>query len=419
MKTILMLAAMAAVVLAAACPAAAQEGEPDEVILDCDWHEFDGVHLFFPGHHLRVGGRFAIDGIRYDSSNSRSSGLEFDDARLYIEGGIGIVDWWIEPDLIGADTPRNLYEAWASVTLSEGMRITAGQMRLALGSEFATREEHLPLVGYGFTSYLDGRYDTGVRLDTSLFEDSLYGEAAAATGHGFGLEGHLRTNPQYSVRLVGHPFQWFGRGAASELRGFFAGVALATSPDGDEPVILATPLESIVFRTPDLDGDSQRWLHLELGYRNGPFRAGWERVTGSTNNVPVTGGTKDMDQLTAWSLFAAYNLTGEEQGWERGHWAFASPEEGGSGWISIPGRLELAARYSNADIDRNLFDYGFTSYDPSTQEVRTFSLDLNWYPSDRTALSAGWVHTLADHELATFGDTSRDSSFVLRLGLTF
>jgi phosphate-selective porin len=83
------------------------------------------------------------------------------------------------------------------------------------------------------------------------------------------------------------------------------------------------------------------------------------------------------------------------------------------------GCLEIAFRYSNADIDRSLFNFGLTSYGVSTQEVRTATLNLNWYPEDGLAISGGWVKTIADQELGTLGDTDRDSSFFLRTILTF
>jgi phosphate-selective porin len=78
----------------------------------------------------------------------------------------------------------------------------------------------------------------------------------------------------------------------------------------------------------------------------------------------------------------------------------------------------VAFRYSNADIDRGLFDAGLTTYNPSTQEVRTATLNLNWYPQPGLKITAGWVKTIADHELSTLGETNRDSSYLLRMSLS-
>jgi phosphate-selective porin len=224
----------------------------------------------------------------------------------------------------------------------------------------------------------------------------------------------------YGFRLVAKPFAWVDEeegGILGLLGGVYAGLGLAWLTDFDDPLVLATPNESIVFTTPDLEGDSGSYRHFEAGWAWGPVRLGWERVIGEASNVPIGGGEKeDMDQLGSWSLFASANLTGEAQVYRRGRWAEPEPPRSDG---PLPGRLELAVRYSNADIDRALFDAerGITDYDPSTQEVRTFSLGLDWQPLRAVRLGFGWVKTIADHELTTFGGKNRDSTLTLRLEL--
>jgi hypothetical protein len=371
----------------------------------------------------RLGGRFVFDAIAYGSDNLRDSGLEADDVRLILEGWYDPFRVWIEPDLLGVDTRRHLYEAWGAWEPHESLHVTAGQLLVALGSEFATRPEHLPVPGYGFTSYLGGRYDIGARAQGSLLEETFWYEATATVGNGFDLEGFALRSPYYCLRVVSQPFAWHDPeegGVLSWLRGLYVGGGLAYLDDFDDPVVLATPLESIVFRTGDLGGDSGWWAGVEAGFRYGPVRIAWEAVSGSANDVPVGGGhTVDLDQLGSWALYASWNITGEEQVYSKGRWE--GPERVGERSILpegfLPGRWEIAARYSNADVDRRLFDEGLTTYDPSTQEVRTFTLNLTWQPVEPVRLGLGWVTTIADHELATFGGTNRDSSFLLRLEL--
>ncbi len=359
---------------------------------------------------LHGGGRLVVDAIKYGHANARRSGIEVEEAQLLLEGGYKEdLAFRVQPDLLGIDTRHNLYDAWASLRFCPWATLTAGQIRLALGTEYATRPEDLPLIGYGFGSFLDGRYDWGARLDGELLTRSLWYDLAAGAGHGFGVDGQDLDSPQFSVRCVAIPF------AATDLpvlRGLFGGAGLAYSPRYNDPLRLTTPLDSTVFTTRDLDGDDAFWRHLELGYFWGPFRCGLEHIVGAVDGVPIGGGqTEDMDQLTAWTAYAACNLTGEEVQWRRGRWVPAPAAS------SRFGRVEIAARYSNADVDRRLFDDGLTGYDPSTQEVRTFTLNLNWYPAGGVRVSAGWVKTIADDELTTFGRTNRDSALVLRLAL--
>jgi hypothetical protein len=369
----------------------------------------------------RAGVWATIDGIIGDP---RDDSFGVTDLRPTVEGRWRQFSFRVEADAMGVDTPRNLYEAWAGVEFAPWLRVTGGQVRVALGSEFATHESRLPWVGYSFPAYLDGRHDVGVRIDGAIGEWLWY-QAAAVAGHGFDLEGHRRESPQLSLRGVIHPARVFGsseQGICGALRGFHAGLGIAELTDGDDPVHISTPLQSQIFDTPDLDGDSGQWVHVELGYVCGPFQLGYERTVGSIDDVPIPGDTANMDQLTGFSVGAALNLTGERRGWQGGAFVPATePRRAGGGLLPwLPdGRWEIAARHSNADIDRDLFDLGYATYDVSSQETRTFSLAVSWEPCERARLAFEWVKTIPDSELSSLDGRNRDSSFVLRLEIRF
>jgi hypothetical protein len=256
-----------------------------------------------------------------------------------------------------------------------------------------------------------------VAADGEFARGALWYEASYAFGSGFDLEGRTRESPQVTGRLVGHPLAWTRN---LFLEGTFVGLALAYLPEYEDPIVLATPFESTVFLTQDLDGEDSYFTHVEAGWSAGPVRLGFENVIGEVTNVPIGGGqTLDMDQLTAFSWYGSWFLTGETVHWSRGRWQAPDPEDPGAGPLSGIGPLELAVRYSNGDIDRALFDQGLTTYDPSTQEVRTFSASLNWFPTPGVRTSFGYVGTIADDDLSVFGGTNRDQSLVLRLDLSF
>jgi len=372
---------------------------------------------------FQYGGRFVFDGIKYGRNNKRKSGLEIDTARISVLAQYETTQLRIEPDLIGVDSARNLRDAWVAWEYYPGHCLTLGQFMVASATEGATREDAMPVAGYGFTTYLNSRYDMGLCAEGDLLPGELWYSVTSVAGKGFGLEGRRRESALYGLRLVHHPFARIDEaGAGTYLNGLYWGAGLTYTPDFDDPIVLVTPFESMVFTTPDLHGSRSCWLHWEAGYCAGPIRIGGERIEGSINNVPVGGGEKiDLDQLTAWTAYASINLTGFKPEWEQGRWlsmreAEIDEEPTGRG---RHGRWEMAARYSNADLDRNLFIHGLTDYNPSTQEVRTFSLHLNYYPVKKAQLSLGWVNTIADHELTPFGGTNRDSTFVLRLALNF
>ncbi|MHC4923181.1 MAG: hypothetical protein ACYTG4_03770, partial [Planctomycetota bacterium] len=371
--------------------------------------------------------------IKWGYRNRRDSGVEAGDARPTFTATSLNLQAHLELDLLGRDTPRNLYEAWAGAWLSRQIRVRLGQMRIPLGTEFASREEHLPLPGYAFVSHLDGRWDTGIMLDGPMDAQDpgdpdrapWYWHLAATTGHGFGLDGRRRQGQQQSARVVLRPFRFRSGFDPEKPRwtdGFYVGGAYARLADFDDPVVVRTPLRSTVFSTPDLNGRSGSWRHLEAGFAMGPVALGLERTDGAANDVSRPGAAPvDVDQITAWSAMLAVNLTGEPMRWAGGGWRAADPAD-------RSGRWEAAIRYSNADIDRNLFSAPpalipfstfATTYDPSTQEVRTFTASLSWIPQPSLRLTLGWVQTIADDELTTFGGTNRDRSWLFRMEFNF
>jgi phosphate-selective porin len=387
------------------------------------WEDVRGPDTEWEYWNIHFGGQLAGDAVLYDEDNRKNSGLRWETVNLRITGICeDKFHFHVEPDLMGIDTKHNLYEAWGGWDILPALHLRIGQIKVALNTEFATRPENLPSIDYAFSSYLDGRYDLGVQLDGLLPGNAIWCQGSATAGEGFDLDGNRKSDPQYAVRTVVFPVQLIG---SDVLKGGFIGLGAAWSPDYEDEIFLQTPLRSTVFTTPDFKGDYFRCLHTEIGWYSGSFRAGAERVSGEIGDVRIGGGrTEEFDQLTAWSACASWNITGEQMRWERGRWLppqLDGPKSPAFECLNILnslGCLEVAVRYANADIDRGLFDSGITTYDPSTQEVRTATVNLNWYPRPGLKLTAGWIKTIADDELSTLGGSNRDSSAILRTILT-
>lgn len=390
------------------------------------YEEMRGLDTEWEGWKIHAGGQVAVDVVGYEKSNRKSSGPMWETLNLRLTGNSyeNNFHFFLEPDLLGIDTKANLYEAWGAWDITPDWQLRTGLIKVALNTEFATRPENFPVLDYGFASFLDGRYDLGLQVDGLFLGKAAWCEGSVTAGSGFDLDGNRKSDPQYSIRAVAFPMQLLGQ---DNLKNGFIGLGLAYSPDYDTEIHLQTPLRSTVFTTRDLDGDSAQWLHAEVGWFDGSFRLGAERVQGEVRDVTARGAdSEDFDQLTSWSVYGSWNITGEPVKWERGRWSpilrhgqaeprvpvlglFAGSDESGC-W-------EIAGRYANADMDRKLFDTGLTTYNPSTQEVRTTTLNLNWYPQPGLKVTAGWVITKADQELGTFGDRDRDSSYLLRMNL--
>lgn len=352
------------------------------------------------------GGLASIDGLRLGHGNARSSGLETDRLAILAEH-TGGWQFALETDLDGEETPRNLRSAWFGGGDPERLAWRVGQFAVGPTSEAASPHGVLPFVGRGFAAHLAGVTDSGLAVERG---DTAWLGLTATAGHGFGLRGHRRAGPRYGLRAGWQPLA-----EAAGDPGPYLALGLAEARDLDDPVELAQPLGQTVFTTPDLDGRSSRTLALELGWAGERWLLAYESAQTRLDGVALPGGgRRDFDQLGSFTLSAAAYLRGRAPAWVRGRWQRRAPAlDGPDGDAERP--LFLALRYSNADIDRDLFDVGLASFDPSTQEVRSASVAVGGWWDDRTRLVLQWVKTIADHELGTFSGRNRDSSWVLRV----
>ena len=350
----------------------------------------------------------------WGSKNTSSDGIDTQTATVILTGRYGD-DFllWVEPDFDGEDTRHNLSELWGEWAIDGSRWVRVGQYRVSLGTEFETRAEDLLFVGYAYPAWLYGRHDTGVRYD-AYAGDNWWWMAGATAGEGFDLDGEEREDPLLVLRGALTPDQHVDEYGRREFEGVFGGAAWAYSNQGDDRVYQATPLGQTTFETPELNGDSTNYLQYEAGVRASSFRFGFEYVVGDVTEVPsgAPGDTNDMEELTSWAGYLAWNFTGDAPRWERGGWAPYTQTDYNAG-KELP--VELGFRYSNSDMDRDLFDFGVIPFDPSSQETRTLSTALSAHLNPDTRLALQWLYVIVDDDgLAVFDGEDRTSNIVLR-----
>ena len=103
-----------------------------------DWSPAEGGWYEDEERGLRaeVDGLFAVDGVQYDSRNSRDSELRLD--RALLGGSAGWRDTLASRvmfDLAGIDTRDGVWEAWASARHERIARFSAGLLPVAIGIE--------------------------------------------------------------------------------------------------------------------------------------------------------------------------------------------------------------------------------------------------------------------------------------------
>ena len=393
---------------------------------------------------LDADGLFALDGALFDRRNARDSELRLDRALL---GGSaawrGAVEARVLFDLVGIDTRSGLSEAWASARAERVARLSLGLLPLALGVEDSFQSGAQSLVGYpSFASFLTGRTDLAVELDGELREGLVSYDLSYAFGEGFDRFGQRRGDPQLAGRVVTYPLRFVdasldvGPYHLPLLSGFFVSFGAAWLFDYDAHLDVATPLRNKLFDTDRLDGRGGRAWHLGLGVDFGPLRVVHETVRSGIADLRLPSGVRaDLDdQITSWHLLVAWRITGEpydSRPFRQRELRRPTPPRrplDGEGEAAGLGAVELAFRYANGDIDRELQTQGLVARNPnapppenfqSSQEFRTATIAINWDPTAYLRVSGELVRVIADQYPAAFDSHGRDTSGLVRVQYTF
>jgi hypothetical protein len=421
--------------LAAGLLAAPAAGEPHGELGPFGWKLSDGIVYEDASRELRVDleGRGALDYLQWDDRNARSQQLRMDRALIGVHADVGrYADVRVIADPIGIDSPANLWEAWASLSPGRYARVTMGLLPISLGVEHTLGEAAQGLPGRpGFLAFLTGRTDVALRLDGELGDGLLYYDLTGALGEGFDLFGQRRGDPQLSARLMSHPLRFLdwkvdvGPYTIPLVSGVFASFGWAFATDYDGHLDVATPLRNKLFDVPRLDGDDADFWVFGYGIDLGPVRVIHEVTRGSLGGVrlppPSTSREDFDDQIHSWQLVVAWRVTGEPYDSRLFDRRDALRPDRPAHPITDGGigAVELAFRYANADMDRDLFLAGFTSEGISSQEFRQVAGAVNWDPTASLRVSAEVVRIIADGYPAVFDSHGRDTSYLLRAEVHF
>ncbi len=366
---------------------------------------------------LHAGGVYAGDLVLNDSDNVQGSGLRTDIAKPILEGSFD--DVWrvrIAGDLEGTKTAANLYEAFVAWQGLPWLRVSAGLLELPLGFEAGTRPEDLALVGHAFSYFMDYRTDWALRLEGALADGVFEWDVAYALGDGFDANGVAQRGSLASARAFVRPLRSLGAPEASFLErivaGFFVGGGYAYTWDWDSRLRIRNPSGTRLFDTQRFDADHSHFYTVTAGFEVGPVRLYYEGTQGGYFGVDTPLGERDLDNQTdSWQATLAWRITGEPYDGR----IFGERELEPLG----PNIWEIAVRYANADIDRDFFAFGLTDYTTSSQEFRTTSIALSWYATRNLRLSAEYVRTQADDDIASLGFEGDSSAGVVRAQVRF
>jgi hypothetical protein len=367
---------------------------------------------------FHAGGVFAADVMVHETGEHPDSGVYPALAKPILEGSYN--DVWrfrIAGDLVGTRTANNLYEAFVSWEGISWLRLSAGLLPLPLGLEAGDYPEDLGLFAHSFSYYLDYGTDWAVRAEGQHGEGIVEWDAAYGFGEGFDANGRTPRGAQVSARAFVRPLRALVKPEASLWKriagGFFIGAGYVHSWDWDGELIVRSPVGTRLFDTASFEADYSRFLTITAGFEVGPVRIYVEDTTGGYYgaDTPVRANHDLDNQTTSWQATVSWMITGEHyDGRIFGQHGVSPP--GPNAW-------EVAVRYANADIDRDFYDFGLTDYSRSSQEFRSLTATLNWYATPNLRLSLGFLHIIADDDIAALDDGGRDTAGVFRVQYRF
>jgi phosphate-selective porin OprO and OprP len=219
--------------------------------------------------------------------------------------------------------------------------------------------------------------------------------------------------------FMGRAFVWpFKTIGAELLRGFGFGVGGSVGDQrGALPKYLTTGQNTFFAYESGITAAGQRYrLEPQIYYHYGPVGLLGEFVQnteGVTSAQTIKGGiakapVSDSISNQAWQIQGSYLLTGEESTYlgVRPRRRFDPPT---GGW----GALELVARASDLQVDRNAFSLSFADPAVSSREAHEWAIGLNWYLNQNVKLMCDYARTSFTWGSRLPGRNRRDESTVL------
>jgi phosphate-selective porin OprO/OprP len=293
-----------------------------------------------------------------------------------------------------------LQDAYLNARFLPEFQLQFGKFKEPVGLERLQSGANLLFVERAYPTQLLPNRDAGVQLHGELFGGTLNYAVGIFNGVADGGSGDFETaddEKDGAARLFAQPFRNTDKAALKGL-----GIGLAGTYGNQEG-----PLRSFVspgqqrffaYRTstaataPNVEADGDHIRLTPQGYYYwGPLGIFGEYAISSQDVRQVGGGAGagEVAELhhTAWQVAASYVLTGEENSW-RGITPKRPFNLSGGGW----GAWEIAARYSELDIDDDTFPI-FANPDTSATKARSWTIGVNWHLNRNVKFNLNYEET--------------------------
>ena len=326
----------------------------------------------------------------------------------------GQFDFRIMPDFGGGATV--LQDAYVDARFRPQFRIRAGKFKAPFGMERLVSATELTFIERALPTSLVPNRDVGVMAHGDLRGDTLSYAVGLFNGvvDGGSADLDIQDGKDLVARLFAQPFRsrrdgvWQGLGAGVAVsygvhRGAAAGsTALPVLRTSGQQPFFAFRGDDPVLGPVIADGGHAR-MSLQGHYYHGPLGVLGEHVLSSqrVRRQSVAATLRN----SSWQVAGSWVLTGETASY-RGVTPRTPFDVGTGGW----GALELTARYTALDIDRDAFPI-FANAAAAASGARAWTAGANWILNTGVRLqvnyertdfdTAGSVRRRAEHDLLT------------------
>lgn len=300
------------------------------------------------------------------------------------------VDFRITPDFGGGST--TLQDAYLDFRYFKQASFRTGKFKESVSLERLQQDSDGVFIERSLAQNLAPNRDVGAMLYGELFKGTLSYYAGAFNGVNDG--GSLDSDPDDDKDVAGRvfyePFKNRRKSWAQNL-GFGAGFSVGDRVNSLSGVNFRTAGMSTFFKyagganPTNSDGPQTRFSPGFYFFR-GPLGLMGEYTT-STNDVR-RGLAQDRVTNNGWFLQAHYALTGEKASY-RG----VVPKRDFNPRAGGLGAWEIGARYSEVNMDGDIFSGGFADPTVAAKNSREFTFGVNWYLNRALKIQLNYVRT--------------------------
>jgi phosphate-selective porin OprO and OprP len=391
-------------------------------------------------HQVRVRGAVQADGRFFIDDNKtpfqQTDRFEMRQARVWLEGYFfKNIFYKIMPDF--AASSNILPDAYLDYAYHPAASLLVGKYKPSISLERLQGDSDGTFLERAFPTYLAPNRDVGIQLHGAFAKPGYKAETVPGpidtknfftyqigVTNGTGDDGSPNydakdtdNNKEIDGRLFAHPFQHTGY---SWLEGFGLGVAGSVgNPDKQALKPQSTPIGRSVyldytkvkngFAAPTSDGGTYR-VYPQAYWFGGPFGIIGEYVVSSQHLV--SGKTNIKQNNKAWQILASYVVTGEDNSFSG-----VKPIQNFDPLDGKWGALQLAARYTELDVDNDTFR--IVDPNKSASRATAWTIGANWFLNSNAIIRADYENVSFSGGAAKGADRPNEQVFATRFQLAF